>query len=559
MRVLNTISENKLALEKFWYNNQTLLLRIIILLIILWFMIGFFPMLNFEGDSSYLIAGCERMYNDGFNFPPDFYYEWNMQPLVGIFVVLFRYLFPFWNCEEIYSGLTFIITIAYLFTSSYFVSKISKIRWEYIFIIFIFFPESYSIAFYPNTVIFASITSLLGFCVILKKPFNFFSLTLLSIAPLFRVDVLAIYPLIFPLLLLQNSFKKSIIYIVYYTLSIIFFVTVCFWLLKANPLNTLLNYNQLINSKSGFDIESFVIINAGYYSLCGIILLITGFIYLIRKRNYITILLTLIPIIILYYLYGDFAGAAPKHIQYLLPFLALIAVYAIAYIKEKPRNYKPIFLTVFFVLFCVTSIVGLRFYPNSKPWLNKEYSILKPYPTVIHVTSVDILHKGDLEIVIGAGQILPTADELMLFSGGFFTPFYWNKMKTNEITEREIFVNLIENAKNDTLNIMTTQSSDWVLAQQLHLMGFKIVNSSKQSLEKGFSWDGFEYYRKLDKLHVFVKAIEVSRDKESFNNAFRDYKIRPLYIKSRWDWQLYFINEKMTSAIPISSQLSVVK
>ena len=166
------MSENKLDFKKNWYNNQTLLLRVIILLIILWFSIGFFPVLNFEGDSSYLIAGCERMYNNGLNFPPDFYYEWNMQPLVGIFIVLLRHLFSFWNCEEIYSGLTLLITIAYLFISSHFVSKISKIRWEYIFIVFIFFPESYSVAFYPNTVIFASFTSLLAFLLILKKPFN---------------------------------------------------------------------------------------------------------------------------------------------------------------------------------------------------------------------------------------------------------------------------------------------------------------------------------------------------------------------------------------------------
>lgn len=551
--------ENKHDFLKFWYNNKTLLLRLIILLIVTWFSIGFFPILNFEGDSSYLIAGCERMYNNGFKLPPDFYYEWDMQPLVGVIIVLLRYIFSFWNSEEIYSGLTALITIAYLFTASCFASKISKIRWEYIFIVFIFFPESYSVGFYPNTVIFASFISLLGFLFVLNKPFNWLSLLLLAIAPLLRIDVLAMYPLLFPLLLLNNSFKKSLIYVVYYALFIISFITVCLWLMKANPLNTLLNYNQLIDNKSRFDLESFMVVNVGYYSLCGIILLIAGFIYLIKIRNYLILLLTIIPVITLYYLYEDFVGAAPKHIQYLLPFLVLIAGYAIINFKSKSRKHKLIYLSSFLILFCVTSFVGVRFYPKSKPWLNKEYAILKPYPTLIQIATIEISHKGTLELVLGAGQILPTADELMLFSGGFFTPLYWHKMKSNEIVERKILAKLIDSSKNDTLNIMTTQSSDWVVTQQLHVAGFQIVNSCKQSLEKGFSWDGFEYYRKSDNIHIFVKTTEVERNKESFNKAFIDYKTRPLYVKSRWDWQLYFINEKMTNAIPISSQLSIVR
>ena len=127
-------------IKKSIQKNITLILRLFILLILVWISIGYLAILNIEGDSALFGAGCERLWQNGLSLPPDYFYEWDMQPLVGLIVVSAKHLLPLLTCEQLYNILTILFSISYLFVASVFVSKLSKIRWEYCFFILILFP-----------------------------------------------------------------------------------------------------------------------------------------------------------------------------------------------------------------------------------------------------------------------------------------------------------------------------------------------------------------------------------------------------------------------------------
>ena len=540
-----------------YYNkNATVILRIVILIILTWMSFGYFPILNIEGDSAFFSAGCERLYANGFKLAPDYFYEWNMQPLVGVIVVGFKYLIPGLSCELIYNLLTIICSITYLFIASIFISKLSKLRWEYCFILLFLFPESYSIAYYSNTAIFASLVSLIGFLLLTKNPINIISIFLLGIAPLLRVDILTIYPLILFLFWLNFSFKKTIIYSTLYALSTLTISTIGFYILKANPLNTFKLYQSLNETNIDiFNPVDFLKINASFYSLASILLIILGIIQLTKIKNFKLLLLLILPIITLYYIYGDFTGAATKHIQYLIPFTGLLVAFGIYEINNQSIRLKKILIIFISTLVVLQSFVGIRFSSKSKPWIQKTYSQQFSRPTLLKLTHIQFNDISEIQIVIGAGQVIPTADELMLLSGHFFVPFYWHSIKSYELSERKLIEKII--SKNDsTLFFLTTQSSEWLFSQQLHNLGYKIdeIRNKKNNM-KLYT----EYLFKKEYKEIIVSSMDIDRNPNAFNNAFEIIKHRPLYVLSNWDWQLYMINEKMTSSQAISTSISVCK
>ena len=62
----------------------------------------------------HVIAGCEQMYNEGWQLPPRYSYEYRMQPLVTISVVALRYVIPCLSCGEIYCLFSALSAIIFL-------------------------------------------------------------------------------------------------------------------------------------------------------------------------------------------------------------------------------------------------------------------------------------------------------------------------------------------------------------------------------------------------------------------------------------------------------------
>ena len=136
-------------------DNSKLVLRLMISLLVIWISFGFFPIINIESDSALLSASCEHLYYNGFEMPPDFSYQWDMQPAIYFVILLFKNIFPMFSSEEIYSVLTILFFFIFVISSSIFLERLLNTKWELICFLLLLFPEAYSISYYPNTAIFS--------------------------------------------------------------------------------------------------------------------------------------------------------------------------------------------------------------------------------------------------------------------------------------------------------------------------------------------------------------------------------------------------------------------
>lgn len=528
-----------------------------VLLSLSWIAIGYFPAVNIEGDSALFSAGCERLAANSLQLPPDYFYMWDMQPLVGFMVAALKHVVPVCSCEHLYVILSLIAAILYLFAASMFLSKLCALRWEYCYFVLLLFPESYSIGYYPNTTIFASLMFITGLNCMLNKPFSFCSMISLALAPLLRIDILLLYPLVFLLLWYSYNIRTAIKYSVIYAVSLCAILLFGFWLLRTNPLLTWSQYSTLAGLRaSQFSVESFVRINISYYSVISIVLIVTGTTLLVKQHSFRLLMIAFFPIAAFYIINRDFTGAGAKHLQYILPFLSFLCLVAVKHLLIHRKTVKRYVFALLGLLILSQAVLGVRFYPASKPWVSDCSSQIHPRPTIASLLSFPVGRFGRIELALGAGMVIPTADELMLVSGYLYTPLYWHSVKTEVSEERDAVRDIIlSSVTNDTLYVMTTVGSDWALSQQLHGLGYEIESLDQGGINPSF--DSRYWYRFGDQ-RILVTCITTERSVESFNAAYDLIGHRPLYVIVEYDWQRYYVNERLTDAIPLSTNVSIV-
>ncbi|MDL2277474.1 hypothetical protein LJC57_02670 [Parabacteroides sp. OttesenSCG-928-G07] len=529
--------------------NKILLIRVILLLLFGWWLIGLFPVVNFESDSINLITGCELMWKNGIQIPPSFSYEWDMQPLISFLIVLIKHIVPVFTCEQIYCSLTFLCTIGYLFLISSFVSRLLKTRWEYVMLILFLFPESYAISSYPNTAVFAAATSLLGFYLIIYyRSWNAYSTVLLILAPLFRVDVLMIYPVVFPLLLLKESWTKALLYSTLYAVTTIISISFIFWILSSNPLSTFDSFQKYVENRIFSD--KFIIINITFYTFFNFLLIALGTIKLIRDRQIKCLLLACLPILLSYYVLRDF-GNATKHLLYILPFVVILASYAIYSLKNLTKKHYIYIITPLIFLFVLYNLVSISITPVSKPWISKTYAVQHPYP-VLDLTSFSLPNQTECSLGIGVGQIIPTADELMPLTGSFFTPFYWKYIKNDEKNERVMITHAINNNSISDITVITYNAISF-LTYYLVMDGYRLSVMPQQK-----DWHSDIRHFEKDGRVITVYYNEKDKDVKNILEAFRNMSKDKFYYFAGTDWEMYYIHEGLTPASSLTNRLSVV-
>lgn len=178
----------------------------------------------------------------------------------------------------------------------------------------------------------------------------------LCIAPLFRVDVVIVYPVLLFIYLklglkLKNAFKKSIIDAVIVLIVLI----LGFYALGANPFNSFATYNSW--NETG-EYASKVLFSAfSFLTLINIIFLPLGLYRMIRCRDKLNIIIVLVPILLLAYMFRSSATAA-KHWAYLIPFVLVISVNGIESLMQKFHNNSMLkYISCFLLgLFLVVSV-----------------------------------------------------------------------------------------------------------------------------------------------------------------------------------------------------------
>lgn len=403
--------------------------HLLLCLFYLWMLVGVFPLnVTYEGDGLCIIAGSSTMYNHGWEVPPALSYQYGMQPIIIYMIVAVKHLLPFLSCNAIYSLLSALMALLLVPLCVAFVSRVTGIRKVLVLSALILLPETYAVATYPNSSVFAFVFAMAGFLLLVKgaSPVKYFPL--LCVAPLFRIDVIIIYPVIFFLYLLQGkSLRRSIGLSVGAAVSVVAFMALTYSLLQANPLATL-NHAQVMNN-SGSLLTMVLIAIYSFYNSINLLLLPIGVACVARQRRFRLLMAALVPIILVHYFYRLNGGAA-KHYLYLLPFVAIFTVHALQWLVGVCREHKVVRYA------CVTALVlffviGLRFDIPNMPWRNSDTCVSKqgPYLSLFH----DTKSKMHWQVGIGSSLGFFTEDELMLFSGHLFYPFYIHEVKAKQL------------------------------------------------------------------------------------------------------------------------------
>ena len=387
----------------------------------LWMCLGIFPLVCYEGDSLEVIMGCEVMHQNGWSFPPTLEYEYRMQPLTYIFIVALKKILCFLTCGQIYFLMTVVSSFAFIIGCIEFANHITKEKRVRILLAAMMLPEMYAIAMYPNSAILAAALFIWAFISIYYRKYVI-AAVLLCIAPLFRVDVVIVYPAILPLLIYMGKpLGKSIIYSAIYALTVIVVSLFFFWLFNARVLTSLYSYNSWNNI---IPTSQTIISIFAYYSLAYVILLPLGICVLIRNKFWKELFLVLLPIVILHYVYRSM-GCAAKHYLYISPFVIIAGVRALAWIISVVRD-RPLLKWVSIVLVVLFNTISLRVVPPSRPWF--EDGLIYNAALIAPIGSTHI-SSAKVSLGIGAGQFVPTLDEKMLASGHLFYPLYIHEIK----------------------------------------------------------------------------------------------------------------------------------
>ena len=393
----------------------------LLVLFILWMCIGIFPLRCYETDGQEIILGCDIMYREGWSLPPVYSYAYRMQPLTTLLVVALKHLLPFFTCEQIYCFLTAVAGLAFLLGCISFARHITGASKSMILLAAMLLPEVYAIAMYPNTAIPAAACFLWGLILIVSERY-IFACVLFCISVLFRLDIVAVFPAVLPLLLFEKKpLKKALGMSIGYGVIVFAIVILISWLLKTDWFGT---YDEYQRNGAIITRAERILAVLGFYSLAYFLLLPIGLGVIIARKRWLELFVVLFPIVLLHYVYAAF-GNASKHFLYNAPFVIIAGVRALEWIQGLLRKYAVLkWLTVLGVILFMT--VSVRKWNVNLPWINNN-----PLNKVDVLVPLYETQRGETgySVGIGAGFQLNTNDENMLLTGHLFYPWYIREIK----------------------------------------------------------------------------------------------------------------------------------
>ena len=399
--------------------------RCLFLAYAVWMGFGVFPLVCYEGDSLHIIMGCAMMHNGGVEFPPEYSYAYDMQPLVTYVVLLFRSLFRFLDCEQSYCLLSAAASLLFAAGSIRLASRLTGIAKPALLLCLFLVPEAYACGMYPNSSVLAGCLFVWGCCFLVEKRSLVWPAILLSVAPLFRIDVLVVYPVVLPLLLWRgDSLRRSVALSASLALVTLSVVAVGCFLLSANPLGqTLGDYRGMVEDRHFARFVAQAVYS--FYTVVNIILLPLGLAVLLRRRDLRLLSVALLPIILLHFLFR-YSGCATKHYLYLIPFVIVLSSVGVRALWRRAG--RSVALRVALpALLLVYLLVSVRFPFRNTPAANVAGSVALLGPRIPLFTAPHTpLH---LTVGIGAGQLISTFDEMMLLTGNAFYPFFISDYK----------------------------------------------------------------------------------------------------------------------------------
>ena len=477
---------------------------------VLWTLAGLFPFeLTFEGDSLRIIAGCSVMYNQGWAVPPEVSYQYGMQPAIIYLIVSVKHLLPFLSCNTIYSLLSAIAALAAIPLAVAFVHRVTGMSKTLILFALILLPETYALSTYPNSSSFSYALALWAFLLIMREAPFWQPLAIMCIATIFRIDIIIIYPVIFLLFLHRGtSLKKSIVLSVVAAFVVVVFMLAAYTLLQANPFKTLQAAKTM--NDNGKLLQMGLIAIFSYYTIVNFILVPIGIVSVARKKQFIMLLIALLPMVLIHYFYRLNGGAA-KHYLYLLPFIAILTCHAIHYLTALGKRHKVLGYAMVVALVAYY-VVSLRFDFPDKPWRNTEDCVSKLGPNLSLYK--DASSPRHWQLGIGTSLGFFTEDELMVYSGHLFYPFYIHKVKSRQKDHiHEVKAYLDKNAPKQYAVVALTWNDLSLYPSVLLEEGYKYKKLSNLSFEMS---DGNH--------DVVLLASEMENDESDINKVLSNIR-----------------------------------
>ena len=372
-------------------------------------------------------------------------------------------------------------------------------------------PEMYAAGMYPNSTIPAAASFVWALCFIWNRKY-IPGLLLMVIAPLFRVDVVIVYPAILPLFWLRGeSFKKSFLFSAAFALSIIALLTLCFWLLHANPLKSIGGYQSWSAIVSRLEV---ILAILGYYSIVYLILLPLGVAFAVRNQVFKHLFLCLLPICLLHFVYRSM-GCASKHYLYISPFVILLGTIAIEGISRRSRLVKSVALVTLIFVSCF-SVARI----NTQD-LSLNYRLPVRY-------AFKEIRRGNFtwSFGLGAGQHIVTRDEHMLATGNLLYPFYIHYFKKEMLQQMEAQLNYLQAQRGGcTLYAADNYTDNLALPLYFIEKGYTISNGTWSS-ETTTGIETYDLHK--DERRVHVVLVHVAE-----HIVITPYMLRSIFIENK--------------------------
>lgn len=401
-------------------------------LFLVWMAVGVFPLSCYENDSMHLLAGCSVMANQGVTVPPPYSYFYDMQPLVSYVVVGLNAVFAWLTCEQLYCLVTWFAACFAVVGTVRFCRRLTLLPVHVLVFALLFLPESYACAMYPNSAVPAYACFVWAMCMVLDGRFVL-AVALMGLAPLFRIDVVIVYPVLLPLLLFVYGRKKvwrCVALSAVAAVAVVAIVTVGCAAMGADPVSHTLGMYSSFDAGGQYSGQVKYALFT-FYTIVSVVVLPLGVVVLWRRRSLLLLVTCLLPMLLLHYMFRR-TGCAGKHWLYILPFVLMLCSTGWAAIARwcngrRGARYAVAALVVLYAFCSVRITIPPAVAKVSKAWVGNERQE-GPFLTLFS----EDLTPMKCRFGIGAGQFIPTADEMMIASGNVFYPFYIHAYKSNK-------------------------------------------------------------------------------------------------------------------------------
>lgn len=197
-----------MVLEKQKYGKW--IFPVLFMLYVAWTAVGAFPLLNYESDSGNLISGVAFMRATG-HVSDLWDYCYDNQPLTYWVIIAVTWLTHL-GAEASYCLISWLASIALAWFAVNLIHEVCGVSRSVALFAWVLMPESYACGMYANSGVLAVMAATGGMWLLWRKKY-IWATVVLCVAPLLRLDVVCIYPVVFPMLWLQGmGWKKSAVW-----------------------------------------------------------------------------------------------------------------------------------------------------------------------------------------------------------------------------------------------------------------------------------------------------------------------------------------------------------